>query len=249
MAKLTDRVALVTGGARGIGLAIAEALARDGAHVIVNDVVDAAAAAPALEKLKSAGASGVEYCMFSVADSEQVNDKVKALIETRGKIDILVNNAGISRDGLLMRFKDADWDLTLDVNLSGAFYLSRAVSRSMTKQRWGRIVNISSVVGQMGNAGQVAYSTSKAGLIGMTKTLARELASRAVTVNAVAPGYIDTEMTRALPAEVREKLKAFIPLGDVGQPEDVAAAVAFLCSPEARYITGQVLAVNGGMYT
>ena len=248
MGKLSDRVALVTGASRGIGLAVAEALARDGAFVVINDVFDPPEAASAVERVKAAGAAGVEYRQFSVTDRPTVTENVKAIVDVQGHLDILVNNAGVSRDGLLMRFKDDDWDLTLDVNLSGAFACSRAVARTMSKQRWGRIVNMASVVGQTGNAGQIAYTASKAGLIGMTKSLARELASRGVTCNAVAPGYIDTDMTRALPEKVRETIKEMIPLGEVGQPEDVAAAAAFLCSPEAAYITGQVLGVNGGMF-
>jgi 3-oxoacyl-[acyl-carrier protein] reductase len=248
MAKLADRVALVTGASRGIGLAVAEALAHDGAFVVLNDVFDPSEAAGAVERVTAAGAAGVDYRQFSVTDRAAVTENVKAIVDTQGHIDILVNNAGVSRDGLLMRFKDDDWDLTIDVNLTGAFACARAVARPMSKQRWGRIVNMASVVGQTGNAGQIAYTASKAGLIGMTKTLARELASRSVTCNAVAPGYIDTDMTRALPEKVRETIKGMVPLGEVGRPEDVAAAAAFLCSPEAGYITGQVLGVNGGMF-
>ncbi len=248
MSKLADRVALVTGAGRGIGLAIAEGLAREGAQLVINDVFEPALAAEAIAPLEAAGASSVDYHCFSVADREAVAAHTKEILDAKGRIDILVNNAGISRDGLLMRFKDADWDLTLDVNLSGAFYCARAVARAMAKARWGRIVNIASVVGQTGNAGQIAYTASKAGLIGMTKTLARELASRSITVNAVAPGYIDTPMTQALPEKVREGIKTMIPLGEVGKPEDVANAVRFLCLPESGYITGQVLGVNGGMH-
>lgn len=248
MSSLQDRVALITGAGRGIGLAIAQKLASQGAHIIVNDVVDEAQLGDALESIRVAGAASVSYRKFSVADSEAVNAEIKVLVKDHGSIDILVNNAGLSRDGLLMRFKDEDWNLTLDVNLKGAFNCARAVSRPMIKKRWGRIINISSVVGQMGNAGQVAYSASKAGLIGITKTLARELANRSITVNAVAPGYIDTDMTRALSEELREGIKAMIPLGEVGQPQDIANAVSFLCSPESGYITGQVLGVNGGMW-
>jgi 3-oxoacyl-[acyl-carrier protein] reductase len=248
MKNLENKVALVTGASRGIGLAIAKKLGREGAHVVVNDVFEADAAAAALEQIRAEGAASVDYKKFSVADAEAVATAVKEIVDSKGSLDVLVNNAGISRDGLLMRFKDEDWKLTLDVNLSGAFYCARAVSRHMAKARWGRIVNVASVVGQMGNAGQVAYTASKAGLIGMTKTLARELASRAVTVNAVAPGYIDTPMTQALPEKVREGIKAVIPLGEVGSPDDVAHAVTFLCLPASGYITGQVLGVNGGMF-
>ncbi|MFH1807985.1 MAG: 3-oxoacyl-[acyl-carrier-protein] reductase [Pseudomonadota bacterium] len=248
MKNLENKVALVTGASRGIGLAIAKRLGREGAHVVINDVFDAAMAAEALQAVKAEGAASVEYRQFSVADAEAAATAIKDIAESKGSLDVLINNAGISRDGLLLRFKDEDWKLTLDVNLSGAFYCARAVARFMAKARWGRIVNVASVVGQMGNAGQVAYTASKAGLIGMTKTLARELASRAVTVNAVAPGYIDTPMTQALPEKVREGIKAVIPLGEVGSPDDVAHAVTFLCLPASSYITGQVIGVNGGMF-
>lgn len=245
---LQDKVALVTGAGRGIGLAIAQKLASEAAHIVVNDVVDQEQIGEALDSIRQAGAASVSYRQFSVADSAAVNEQIKNLHKEMGHIDILINNAGLSRDGLLMRFKDEDWQLTLDVNLKGAFNCARAVSRPMIKQRWGRIINISSVVGQMGNAGQVAYSANKAGLIGMTKTLARELANRKITVNAVAPGYIDTEMTRALSEELRDGIRSMIPLGEVGQPEDIANAVGFLSSPDSAYITGQVLGVNGGMW-
>lgn len=248
MQDLKDKVALVTGAGRGIGLAIAQGLAAMGAHVVVNDVFDPEQAAEVIATLRQAGAASVDYRQFNVADPKAVAENIKTIAADKGSLDVLVNNAGVSRDGLLMRFKDEDWDLTLDVNLSGAFYCARAVSRLMAKKRWGRIINIASVVGQTGNAGQVAYSASKAGLIGMTKTLARELASRSITVNAVAPGYIDTPMTQALSQEVRDGMKTIIPVGDVGKPQDIANAVSFLASPSSGYITGQTLGVNGGMW-
>ena len=185
---------------------------------------------------------------FDVADKTQVDAAFDALKTQHGGLHVLVNKAGISKDGLLLRFKDEDWQQTLATNLTGAFNCARAGAKLMTKQRWGRIINISSVVGESGNAGQVAYAAAKAGMIGMTKTLAQELASRSITVNCVTPGFIATDMTAALTDEQRAKIKEQIPLGDVGAPEDIANAVAFLATDKARYITGHVLSVNGGMY-
>jgi 3-oxoacyl-[acyl-carrier protein] reductase len=246
MALLNGKNALVTGASRGIGRAIAVELAREGAKIFVNYAGNEAAAQGTAKLCREAGGPEPVLLQFDVANKEQVDaafEKVKA-----AGLQILVNNAGISKDGLLLRFKDEDWQQTLSTNLTGAFHCARAGAKLMTKQRWGRIINISSVVGESGNAGQVAYAAAKAGLIGLTKTLAQELASRSITVNAVTPGFIETDMTAALTDEQRANIKEQIPLGDVGKPEDVAHAVVFLSTDRARYITGHVLAVNGGMY-
>jgi 3-oxoacyl-[acyl-carrier protein] reductase len=241
------RTALVTGAARGIGRAIAVALAKRGADVAVTDVnpegAEEAAAEIAGLGVKSWALSG------NAADFAAAGDMAERVLADAGGIDILVNNAGITRDGLLMRMKEQDWDDVLAVNLKGAFNFCRAVVPSMVKRRWGRIVNMSSVVGAMGNAGQVNYASSKAGLLGMTKALAREVAARGVTVNAVAPGFIDTAMTQALSDKVKAALLQQIPAGRLGQVEDIVEATLFLSSEGAGYITGQVLHVNGGMYT
>ncbi len=248
MALLKDKIALVTGASRGIGRAIAVELAREGAKVIVNYAGNEAAANETARLIKEAG--GVEPILmkFDVASQEQVDAAFDEVKTKHGGLHILVNNAGISKDGLLLRFKQDDWLQTLGTNLTGSFHCARAGAKLMTKQRWGRIINISSVVGESGNAGQVAYAAAKAGLLGLTKTLAQELASRSITVNAVTPGFIDTDMTGALTDEQKAAIKEQIPLGDVGKPEDVAHAVVFLATDRARYITGHVLAVNGGMY-
>jgi len=241
------RVALVTGGAQGIGRSLALALAEAGADVAVTDVnpsgAEEAAAAVAATGRRSWALAG------DVADFDAAQGMVKEVVRDSGKIDILINNAGITRDGLLLRMKEEDWDSVLSVNLKGAFNFCKAAAPVMVKQRYGRIVSMSSVVGVMGNAGQANYAASKAGMIGLTKSLAREVASRGVTVNAVAPGFIDTAMTQALPEKVRMALQQQIPAGKLGQAEDVVAATLFLASEEAGYITGQVLHVNGGMYT
>ena len=247
MGDLNGRVALVTGGSRGIGKAIAEALARRGATVMVADVAADLASTTAAGIVASGGSA--EAVPFDVTDQASVDSGVEGIMSRHGRIDILVNNAGITRDQLAMRMKRAEWDAVLSVNLTGAFTCSQAVLRPMMKQRSGRIISISSVVGQMGNAGQANYAASKAGIIGLSKALAREVASRNVTVNVVAPGLIDTDMTRALPEAVQKDWLTKVPLGRFGSPEDVAAAVCFLASDEAAYVTGQVLAVNGGMYT
>ena len=242
----TSRIALVTGGARGIGRAIALALAQPGLTIYLNDVVLGEDALRTQQEVEALGASA-RLVKFDVADAAGVNQGLNYILKESGRLDILVNNAGITRDNLIVRMKETEWDAVLGVNLKGAFNCIRAASRPMVKQRGGRIINISSVVGVMGNAGQANYVASKAGLIGLTKTVARELASRNITVNAVAPGFIQTEMTEALTAATRNLMLAQIPLGRFGTSEEVAQAVAFLASDAAAYITGQVIHVNGGM--
>jgi 3-oxoacyl-[acyl-carrier protein] reductase len=245
-AEDTKRVALVTGAARGIGRAIALALARPGMMLYLNDVAPGEDAAVTQRGVEEKGA-WAKVLAFDVADGGAVAAAVDGILKESGRLDILVNNAGITRDNLILRMKETEWDLVLAVNLKGAYNCIRAASRPMLKQHFGRIINISSVVGVMGNPGQANYVASKAGLIGLTKAAARELASRLITVNAVAPGFIQTEMTEALPEKVKEEMRAQIPLGRFGTPEEVAQAVAFLASDAAAYITGQVLHVNGGM--
>jgi len=244
---LSGKVALVTGGSRGIGRAICLRLAGLGAQVVVNFVSNPAAAEETAGLIEAAGGKAI-LSKFDVADTGQVQSAIETIVEQCGSIDILVNNAGITRDGLLMKMKEESWDQVLDTNLKGAFTCIKAASRTMMKRRWGRIVNISSVIGFLGNAGQVNYAAAKAGLVGLTRSVARELASRSITVNGVAPGYIDTDMTSELPAEIKEKILAEIPLGCMGSAEDVASAVAYLVRDEARYVTGQFLHVNGGMF-
>ena len=247
MFDLTGKVAVVTGAGRGIGRSISIALASRGALVIPTDVVNPAPGQPESER---GGPGGVaDVVLMNVTDAAAADAAFGTILADHGRIDILVNNAGITRDQLLMRMKREDWDRVLEVNLGGAFVCTQAVLRPMMKQRTGRIISISSVVGQMGNAGQSNYAASKAGLIGFSKSLAREVAARNITVNVVAPGLIDTDMTRALPPEVQAEWQSKVPLSRFGTPEDVAAAVCFLASDEASYITGHVLAVNGGMYT
>ncbi len=242
---LAGKVAVVTGAAQGIGRAIAEALAEDGADIVVADL-DPGRSQETVTAIQKLGRRALTV-KVNVAEWNDVKAMAEQVIREWGKIDILVNNAGITRDGLLMRMKEEDWNLVLQVNLNGTFHCTKAVLLPMTKQRYGRIVNIASIVGVMGNAGQANYAASKAAVIGFTKTVAREYASRAVTVNAVAPGFIDTAMTQGLSAEVKDTLQKQIPLGRLGQPSDIAAAVRFLASDEAAYITGHVLHVNGGM--
>ena len=241
---LTGQVALVTGASRGLGRAIAGDLAAAGATVVVNYASSEAAAASVVEAITTAGGQAWSH-RADVSDEEQVEAMVKAVLEKEGQVDVLVNNAGITRDGLLMRMKTADWQSVIDLNLSGVFLCTRAVSRSMLKARRGRIINITSVVALMGNPGQANYSAAKAGVIGFTRSTAAELASRGITVNAVAPGFIETEMTKDLDMEAI--LKA-IPLARLGQPSDVAGVVRFLAAdPAAAYMTGQVLQIDGGM--
>jgi len=241
---LQNQVALVTGGARGIGKGVASRLAAEGADLVLVDI-DAATAGQTAAALGGPGRHIGLAC--DVSNAEQVSSVVDQVIDKYGRLDILINNAGITRDNLIMRMKPEDWDLVLRVNLTGSFNFIRAVSRQMMKQRSGRIVNVSSVVGLMGNAGQANYSASKAGLIGLTKSAAKEFASRGICVNAVAPGFIETEMTANLPEEVKAGWNKNIPLGRCGQIADVAAAIFFLAGPDSSYLTGQVIQVDGGM--
>ena len=232
---LEGKVALVTGASRGIGHAIAEALTKQGAKVIGTATSEE-------------GARKINGRVLNVRDPAQCDAMVEAISKEVGDIAILVNNAGITRDNLALRMKDAEWDEVIETNLRSVFRLSRAVLRGMMKARWGRIISVTSVVGASGNPGQANYAAAKAGIVGLTKSLAREIGSRNITVNCVAPGFIDTDMTRALPEASRQALLGQIPLGRLGAPQDVAAAVAYLASPDAGYVTGTVLHVNGGMY-
>lgn len=244
--SLAGKTAIVTGAAQGIGRAIAEALAHAGADVAVADL-DPGRSQDTVTAITKMGRRALNI-KVNVADWNDAKAMVDQVVKEWGKVDILVNNAGITRDGLLLRMKEEDWNLVLQVNLNGTFHCTKAALQPMSKQRSGRIVNIASIVGAIGNAGQANYAASKAAVIGFTKSVAREYASRAVTVNAVAPGFIDTAMTQQLSADVKETLAKQIPLGRLGQPSDVAEAVKFLASDEAGYITGHVLHVNGGMH-
>jgi 3-oxoacyl-[acyl-carrier protein] reductase len=245
MKKLEGEVALVTGGSRGIGRACALALAKEGAEVLLNYVSNEEKAKQVCEEIQKAGGKA-SYYRFDVSDPKQIDSAIEEITK-KHKVSILVNNAGVTRDGLMMRFSVEDWDTVLNTNLRGAFLVSQALLRPMMKERKGSIIHISSVVGIMGNAGQAAYVSAKAGVIGLTKSMAKELASRNIRVNAVAPGFIDTDMTTELtPAQKEEMLKR-IPLGRTGTPEEIAHAVTFLASNESKYITGQVILVDGGM--
>jgi 3-oxoacyl-[acyl-carrier protein] reductase len=244
--NLSNRVAIVTGGGRGIGRTIALKLAEVGATVVVNDIGEASPVGSVVEEIKAMGGQSLAV-LADVSSSSDVARLVEETVAAYGKVEILVNNAGITRDQLIIRMSDEDWDRVLSVNLKGAFLCARAVLRHMIKQRWGRIISIASIVGLVGNPGQANYASAKAGIIGFTRTVAKEVGARGITANAIAPGFIDTEMTQRLEEDWKQQLKKQIPLGYFGSPRDVAEAVAFLASEEARYITGQVLSVDGGM--
>jgi len=244
--KLEGKVALVTGGAQGIGRAIALLFAREGARVSIADI-NLEKARETCREIESLGREGLALG-GNVADAKEAEAMVQQTVEKFGHLDILVNNAGITRDGVLLRMKEEDWDLVMSVNMKGAFHCTKAALRPLLKQKGGKIINISSVTGEMGNAGQSNYAASKAGLIGFTKSVAREYASRNIQVNAIAPGFIDTAMSQAIPQKEREFLIKQIPMERLGAPEDIAEAVLFLASPGSDYITGQVLNVNGGLY-
>lgn len=243
---LTGKTAIVTGGSRGIGRAVSLLLAREGANVAIVYAGNTAAAEETKQQAEALGAAAAVF-QCDVADEQAVADMVKAVKTQFGSVDILVNNAGITRDGLLMRMKEADWQAVLDTNLTGVYHCTKAVSKLMMKQRHGAVINLSSVVGETGNAGQANYAAAKAGIIGFTKAVAKELASRNIRVNAVAPGYVETDMTAGLPDSAKEDMLRSIPLGRPATADDVAQAVLFLASDQARYITGQVLNVDGGM--
>jgi len=247
MFRLDGKVALVTGGYRGLGRAMCEALGKAGAHVVAADVLPEDVGQETLRVLSEGGGKG-ELKRVDVTNGEQVEEALREVHKRLGRLDIVVNNAGIARDNLLLRVSDEDIQKTFSVNVTGAINCARSAVRLMMRAKTGRIINLASVVAELGNPGQSVYSASKAALIGLTKTLAREYASRGITVNAVAPGFIDTDMTKNLPEDAKKYMLEQIPLARIGKPEDVAAAVLFLCSDEASYITGQVLRVNGGMY-
>jgi 3-oxoacyl-[acyl-carrier protein] reductase len=247
MFRLDGKVAVVTGGYRGLGRSICQLLGGAGATVVAADVLPEEVGQDTLKVVKEAGGKA-ELVRLDVTQGDQVETVLRDVNQRLGRLDIVINNAGISRDALLLRVSDEDIQKTFAVNVVGAINCSRSAVKIMMRARTGRIINLSSVVAERGNPGQTVYSASKAALIGLTKTLAREYASRGITVNAVAPGYIDTDMTRTLPEEAKKQILEQVPLGRIGKPEDVAAAVLFLCSDEASYITGHVLRVNGGMY-
>jgi 3-oxoacyl-[acyl-carrier protein] reductase len=244
---LSGQIAVVTGASRGIGRAVAFSLAQTGAYVVVNYRGNQAAAEESLAAIVEAGGKG-ELSQFDIAVEDQVEEALKKVVDAHGKIDILVNNAGVTADNLLIRMKPTDWDQVIGINLKGTVLCTKVATRHMIGQRYGRIINISSVVGQMGNVGQALYAASKAGIIGFTKTVAREVATRGITVNAVAPGFIDTDMTANLPEKLREEFLKKIPVGRFGTCAEVAEMIVFLAGAGAGYITGQVFNVNGGLY-
>ncbi len=243
--RLKDKVSLVTGGARGIGKAIALAFAQEGSHIVIGDVNYEEARKTSLE-IESLGRLSLAL-ELDVTQYELVEEAINKILDKFTKVDILINNAGITKDNLLLRMSEAEWDAVLNVNLKGAFHCIKAISKPMIKQRQGRIINIASIIGLIGNAGQANYSASKAGIMALTKTAAKELASRNINVNAIAPGFIETEMTAKLPQGLREKMKELIPLQEFGSPQDIAAVSVFLASDESSYITGQTIVVDGGM--
>ena len=243
---LSNRVAIVTGSGRGIGQAIALKLAEAGAAVVINDIGEASVIESVVEEIRSMNREGLAV-LADISSSSDVDRLVETAITAYGRVDILVNNAGITRDQLLLRMSEEDWDKVININLKSVFLCTKAVLKHMIKQRWGRIINMASIVGIVGNPGQANYASAKAGIIGFTRTIAKEVASRSITVNAIAPGFIDTQMTQQLEESQRQELQRRIPLGYLGTPRDVAEAVAFLASSEARYITGHVLNVDGGM--
>jgi 3-oxoacyl-[acyl-carrier protein] reductase len=245
---LKDKIALVTGGSRGIGSSICKELAKAGATVLINYANSKDSALKVLEEIVEGRGKG-DVVGFDVSDYSIVEEKIKYLIEKYEKIDILVNNAGITRDSLFMRMKESQWDEVFETNTKGVFNCTKNVVRMMLKNQYGKIINISSVVGEMGNPGQVNYSSTKSALIGFTKSLAKELGSKNINVNAITPGFIETEITEVLPDSIKDKYKEIIPLSRFGKPEDVAKAVLFLASDDSSYITGEVLKINGGLYT
>jgi len=245
---LKDKVVLVTGGSRGIGQACALAFAGEGAQVVINYAGNEEAAQKTLGEIEKLGAKG-KALKFDVANAQACQEAIEGIVKEMGKLDVLVNNAGIAIDGLVMRISEDDFDRQLDVNLKGAFLLTKAVTRPMMKARKGAIINLTSIVGESGNAGQAAYAASKAGLLGLTKSVAKELASRNIRVNAVSPGFIETDMTSGIPAEARTKMLENIPLSRLGTAQEISDAVLWLASDRSSYVTGQVVRVNGGMYT